>query len=72
MVNKKILPLAAMEKLMKKASPDIRVSDSAKEELRIVLEDYALKVSKEASDAAVHTGRKTIKSQDIRFVIQKQ
>ena len=61
-----ILPAAAMEKLLKKCGAN-RVSEDAKEALRDVLEDFAEKVSKKAVDLAAHSGRKTVKSSDVKL-----
>lgn len=61
-----ILPLAAMEKLLKKAGSK-RVSEDAKVALREVLEDYAFTLGKKASDIAEHSGRKTVKGGDVKL-----
>ncbi|MEM4637713.1 MAG: histone family protein [Candidatus Woesearchaeota archaeon] len=66
----KILPLAAMERILKKGSPDIRVSEPAKDELRIVLEEYGEEIAKTASKFAIHAGRKTIKAEDIKLALK--
>lgn len=66
---KEILPLAAMEKLLKKAGAP-RVSESAKEALREVLEARALEVGSKAFLLAEHSGRKTIKAEDIRLAVR--
>jgi DNA-binding protein len=63
----KILPLAPMEKLLKKGNPELRISDPAKEELRIYLEHKAEELAKIAADYALHAGRKTIKAEDVRL-----
>jgi len=63
---KSILALAGMEKLLKKAGAD-RVSDKAKEALREVLEEYAEKIGERAIKFARHSGRKTIKAEDIKL-----
>jgi histone H3/H4 len=60
------ISLAAMEKLLKKAGAD-RVSDPAKEALRAVLEEKALKIGTDAFRFAQHSGRKTIKEEDIKL-----
>ena len=65
-MTKKTLPLAAMEKLLKKAGAE-RVADTAKVALRDVLEGIADSISTQANKLAVHTGRKTVKSEDIRL-----
>ncbi len=72
MVDKKILPLAAMERVLKKGSPDIRVSDPAKEVMRDVLEEYGVKIAKAAAEAAIHAGRKTVKAEDVKFASKPQ
>ncbi len=63
---KKVISLAAMEKIMKKTGAK-RVSEDAKEALRDILENYAEELSERALKLAFHTGRKTIKSEDIKL-----
>ncbi len=60
-----ILPAAAMEKLLKKAGAE-RVSEDAKQEMREVLESFAIDLGAKAARLAVHAGRKTIKASDIK------
>jgi len=62
----KILPLAAMEKILKKHGAK-RVSDTAKVELKNVLEDHAEQIALKAIKFAAHAGRKTIKADDIKL-----
>ena len=69
-MNKKILPLAAMEKLLKKQGAT-RVSDSAKVALKDVLEEYAEEIALKAIKFAAHAGRKTIKAEDIKLAIKE-
>ncbi|MBW3018978.1 histone family protein [Candidatus Woesearchaeota archaeon] len=64
--KKRLIPLAAMEQLMKIAGAD-RVSDSAKIALKDVLEEYAIRVAKDAAKYAEHAGRKTVKAEDIKL-----
>lgn len=66
MTNKKVLSLAAMEKIMKKAGA-YRVSDPAKEALREVMEEIGEKISKEADELSKHARRSTIKAEDVRM-----
>jgi histone H3/H4 len=66
MTNKKVLSLAAMEKIMKKAGA-YRVSDPAKEALREVLEEIGERISKEADELSKHARRNTIKAEDIKL-----
>lgn len=72
MMNKqeRLIPLAAMEKIIKKAGAE-RVSDPAKAALKEVLEEYATKVSADAVRFALHAGRKTIKSGDIKLAVKQ-
>ncbi len=69
-MSEKLLPLAAMEKIIKKADSDIRVSDSAKIALKNLLEEKAYEISKRACQFAAHAGRKTIKKEDIKLACQ--
>ena len=68
MMTEKLLPLAAMERILRKGAEDIRVSDPAKEEIRKILEEDGIKIAKAAAEVAVHAGRKTIKAEDVLFV----
>ena len=63
---KKTLPLAAMEKILRKSGAE-RVADNAKMALREVIEDIAEDISTQANKLALHAGRKTVKSEDIRL-----
>ena len=64
------LPNAPMARLMKAAGAE-RVSDEACVALSEVLENYALKISQEATVLAKHAGRKTIKREDIALAVQR-
>lgn len=64
-----ILPLAAMEKIMKKNGAN-RVSADAKEALRDALEDIGRKVSEKANSIAKHAGRTTVKSEDVKLALK--
>jgi len=48
-----------------------RVGDDAVEELGKILEDFAVKVGKEATELAKHASRKTVKAQDIQLAIKR-
>jgi len=65
-MKRTVLPLAAMEKLLKKSGAP-RVSDTAKDALREVLEEYADNLGKKAVKFAMHSGRKTVKSVDVKL-----
>jgi len=60
--------VATMVQLIKKAA-NVRVSQSAAHELSAVLEEYALRVSKEALKLAEHRGAKTLKKNDIKAAV---
>ena len=64
---KKLLPLAAMEKILKHVDSTIRVSDKAKAALKSVIEEEAEKIAVNAVRLAQHAGRKTIKAEDIKL-----
>lgn len=67
MPTKKLLPLAAMEKIMKEVGGNIRVSDKAKVALKNVLEEGAERIAENAVKLATHAGRKTVKAEDIKL-----
>ena len=63
---KKLLPLAAMGKIMKDCGAD-RVSNPAKKALKEELETIAKDISLNAVKYATHAGRRTVKSSDIKL-----
>lgn len=65
----KILPLAAMEKLLKKCGA-ARVSEDAKEAMKDVLEEYGEEIGQKSVRIAQHSGRKTVKSSDIKLAVK--
>ncbi len=62
----KLLPLAAMEKILKKCGAE-RVSDKAKMALKSIVEEQAEDIAARAIRYAVHAGRKTVKAGDIKL-----
>ena len=62
--------LASMHRLCKKAGAE-RVSEAATRELAKALEGIGVKIAKDALEYAVHSGRKTIKSEDIEIATRK-
>jgi histone H3/H4 len=64
--SKKLLPLAAMEKILKQAGAE-RVSDKAKAALKEVIEEKAEEIAAAAIKYAHHAGRKTVKGGDIKL-----
>lgn len=64
--KRKLLPLAAMEKILKLSGAE-RVSDKAKEALKDMIEDIASEIAENAVKLAVHSGRKTVKAGDVKL-----
>jgi histone H3/H4 len=60
------LPLASVDKLIRKAGAH-RVSEGAAKELGARLEETAVEVAREAITLANHAGRKTVKAEDIKL-----
>lgn len=69
-MSDKLLPLAAMEKLLKQGGAE-RVSDRAKAALKSVLEEIAHDIASKSIKLAVHAGRKTIKAEDIKLAVKE-
>ena len=69
-MSDKFLPLAAMEKLLKQGGAE-RVSDKAKVALKNVIEDIAQEIAAKSIKLAVHAGRKTVKSEDIKLAVRE-
>jgi len=65
-MSKRLIPLAAMGKILKMAGAE-RVSDKAKAALKIVLEEKAEQIAAKAVMLAMHTGRKTVKADDVKL-----
>ncbi len=70
MPSERLVPLAAMEQLIKNAGAD-RVSDSAKAALKELLEEHGMKLAQHALKLAEHAGRKTIKAEDIKLAAKE-
>ena len=60
------LPIASVEKLIRKAGAH-RVSKGAAKELASYLEDVATEIAREAVTLSVHARRKTVKAEDIKL-----
>jgi|TARA_B100002003_G_C13854640_1_gene418745 histone H3/H4 len=65
-MSKRLLPLAAMEKILKHAGAE-RVSDKAKVALKDIVEEMTEKLAVSAIRFASHAGRKTVKEGDIKL-----
>ncbi|HOW29905.1 MAG TPA: histone family protein [archaeon] len=60
------LPIAALDRLIRKAGAE-RVSEDAAEELGRILEEVAQDISKQAIELARHAKRKTVTGEDIKL-----
>ncbi len=65
-MTKKLLPLAAMENILKTYGAE-RVSESGKKALKEVLEEIAKEIAEDAIKYSIHAGRKTVKAADIKL-----
>ncbi len=68
--DKKGLPLAPLERLLRKAGAK-RVSKGAVKEFSNRLADYVIRLSAEAATLAKHAGRKTIIESDVKMARRK-
>jgi histone H3/H4 len=59
------LPIAPVGRLIRQTGAE-RVSADAVSALTEILEEYGVKVAKEAQKLAIHSGRKTVTARDIR------
>ncbi len=66
----RLVPLAAMEKIMKNSGA-ARVSDDAKVALKALVEEKAEEIASRALKFALHAGRKTIKAEDIKLALRE-
>ncbi|MEM2897329.1 MAG: histone family protein [Candidatus Bathyarchaeia archaeon] len=64
------LSTAAIHRLIEKAGA-VRVGDDAVNELKKILENFALKIGKEALELASHAGRKTVRAEDIKLALKR-
>lgn len=63
------LPLAPIERILRKAGAQ-RISEDAKLELVKIVEGYAMKLGKVASNLAKNAGRKTVKEEDVKEALK--
>jgi histone H3/H4 len=59
------LPIAPVGRLIRQTGAE-RVSADAVSALAETMEEYGIKVAKEAQKLAIHSGRKTVTARDIR------
>ena len=64
------IPLAATGKILRAAGAE-RVGEDAKIALRDCLEKLAGEYTKEAVRVASHAGRKTVRQDDVRFILKR-
>jgi DNA-binding protein len=69
-MSKRLLPLAAMEKILKSVGAG-RVSEGAKSALKNYVEDRAEEIARDAVKLAMHAGRKTVKAGDVRLASKR-
>ena len=65
-----MLPLAAIERIVRKAGVD-RISADDIKELEKIIEELGLELAREAASAAKHAGRRTVMRDDIKLVSGK-
>ena len=58
--------LSAMYRILKKSGAN-RVSNESADELRKVVEEVAFNIARAAVEVSTHTGRKTVKPEDVKF-----
>lgn len=63
------LPMSPVDRIIRKSGAE-RVSKEATELLAEILEDEGEKIAKKANELAAHSGRKTVKREDIRMAIE--
>ena len=60
------LGLSAMYRILKKSGAE-RVSDESADELRRIIEEIAIAISKSAVELSKHARRKTVKGEDVKL-----
>lgn len=58
--------LAAIYRILKKSGAE-RISEESTDELRRILEDVALAISKSSVELAHHAGRRTVRADDVQL-----
>ncbi|HME51688.1 MAG TPA: histone [Candidatus Lokiarchaeia archaeon] len=60
------IPIAPLERLIRKANVD-RVSESAAKELGVILEEVGMEIAIRATELAKHAKRRAVKDTDIKL-----
>lgn len=70
-MTEKILPLAAVDRVIRKAGAH-RVSEDAAEALSEILEEHGIEISRKAIEFSTHAKRRTVTASDIRLAIKNE
>lgn len=70
-MSKRLLPLAAMGKILKQAGAE-RVSEDAKVALKNILEEMTEKIAIDSVKLANHAKRKTVKEEDVKLASKQK
>jgi DNA-binding protein len=65
-----MLPLLPFERIAKKTGAK-RVSKDALEELRDIMEEYAMEIAEKEVRLSRHANRRTVKPEDVSFIVKK-
>jgi histone H3/H4 len=68
--DERVIPIAPLDRLIRKANAE-RVSESAAKELGIILEELGKEIANRANDLAKHANRTTVKDSDIRLAYKQ-
>ena len=66
-----ILPMTPFDRIVGK-NKSLRVSKEALEEMREIIEETAVDISENASRLSLHAGRKTVRKEDVEFVVKSK